>query len=699
MSWSRQIFKRGVGILLIVILLNLYWILPNIYSIIVESGVVINSKINLLFSPEATIRSQSFNDLNNIVIGKNFLFDWRAFNYETNQYSDLMQVWSSHLATGYALISLYVFTLLSVLGAIFSFFKKDKVGISVFAIALYSLFFLSGGNFGSKVFEEALRMPFTKFSILLIFALSYFFGYFILRVISLYKSRFARVFVGVSLFLAISLLLVNSVLPMFNGGLISPIVRRELPHEYIELFDGFKGKDGRVATLPLNTLWGWNYHSWKYEGSGFLTYGLSNPILMRDFDRWSAYNETFFDQASFALYGNNPEVFSDTLKKYKIKYLVLDESIINAGGGNKLLYIDQIKKLLVSNVGIKKDQQFGFLSVYETNFNSSEVIAINRYTINNTDLTYSEVDPIYPDVGDYIQSDGVTPAFSISSESAAIKGDLTFGGFKSGYNCDLMKLGSVSKKVGVNGITYESSDNGIECDFFEFPTLLHSQGYRLRIKGKNLAGRSLKIYLQNWVTNRIDLEELLPIGEFDESFVILPKGEVTGNEVGYSLNLETRSFGKIASENIVTSIEFYPVDTNYLDSLGGQSSQVVNNNLKIQNVEKQGNWLYKVETTGSGLLELGQGFDRGWVAFQLTGSILETLKHVKVNSWSNGWLVEGTRQQALVNSSEGSPNAYSLVPSASVFIFFWPQLLEWGGALLGIISFIILASKRRKNVS
>lgn len=721
MSRSKQTFKRGVGVISIVILLNLYWILPNIYSITTQSGVVINSKINQLFSPEATIRSQSFSDLSNVLINKSFLFDWRAFNYDSNKFTDLLQVWNIHLSQGYALMSIYIFATVSVLGLIFSVFKKDKVGISVFAVSLYGVFFLTGHNFGSKVFEEALRMPFTKFSIPLMFALAYFFGYFFLRLVSLFKGPFTRVFVGTAVILTISILLINSALPMFNGGLISPIVRRNFPKEYVQLFDWFKGKDGRIATLPLNTLWGWDYHSWNlpagrqgYEGSGFLTYGLGNPLFVRDFDRWSAYNETFFNQASFALYANNPQAFLDTLKKNKVKYLVLDESIINAGSSNKLLYIDQIKKILESSQSIKKDQNFGFLSIYETNFDVNEVTAINKYTKINADLTHSQVDPIYSTVGDYVQTGSAIPSVKIASVGGVVKADLSLGGFKSGYNCDLEKVGTVSKKVVSGGVVYSSTNGGVECDFFEFPTLAHSQGLSLHIKGKNIAGRSLKIYLQNWVTNRIDLEELLPTGDFDKTFAILPKAEVTGKEVGYSLNLETRSFGKIASENIVEKIEFYPVDASYIskptnitiDSLQEENLQasVGNNDLEILSVQKQGTWLYKVETTGSGLLELGQGYDQGWKAFpnfnyQLSvfnyQSIInfpifnKELEHKKVSSWSNGWEVNSAN--CLNDNSLNTGNC-------KLIIVFWPQLLEWGGAILGMISLVFITSKRRNNI-
>ncbi|MGB9598799.1 MAG: hypothetical protein ACPLZH_03075, partial [Minisyncoccales bacterium] len=35
--------------------------------------------------------------------------------------------------------------------------------------------------------------------------------------------------------------------------------------------------------------------------------------------------------------------FENVLSKYQVSYLLLDESIINAGGDNKLLYIPEIK--------------------------------------------------------------------------------------------------------------------------------------------------------------------------------------------------------------------------------------------------------------------------------------------------------------------------------------------------------------------
>jgi hypothetical protein len=208
----------------------------------------------------------------------------------------------------------------------------------------------------------------------------------------------------------------------------------------------------------------------------------------------------------------------------------------------------------------------------------------------------------------------------------------------------------------------------------------------------------------------VDKEELLQMGEFDQKYLILTTGK--GNELGYTLNLETRSFGKIASENTVSVIEFYPLDTDYpptfkdtvlqvfdpeaqtrrgeYSNMQGQSLLASEkNNLEIKSVKKQGNWLYRVEATGAGLLELGQGYGEGWKAFAVSSyqlpvvnytvelpNLKQELQHVKVNSWANGWMVD----------TQNCSNENSLkTDNCKLIIVFWPQLLEWGGALLGVM--------------
>ena len=76
----------------IAVFLNSYWILPNIYSIDTQSGVISNSNINRLFSPEAFLRNRDYGDFKDILLQKNFLFGWRNFDFAKNQFVDLLDV-------------------------------------------------------------------------------------------------------------------------------------------------------------------------------------------------------------------------------------------------------------------------------------------------------------------------------------------------------------------------------------------------------------------------------------------------------------------------------------------------------------------------------------------------------------------------------------------------------------------------------
>jgi hypothetical protein len=621
LNLSKNIFKRSLILVIITVFLNLYWILPNIYSVINQSQTIINAKINVLFSPEASYRNLGYEGLNNILIQKSFLFDWRAFDYTKNQFGDLMQVWNSHLNTFGVVPTLYLLSGLCILGAVLSLLRKNKIGIAVLAISIYSLFFLMGGAKGSEVLSEALRMPFTKFSIIFDFCLAFFFGYFFFRFISFVRPKFLKLFFGILLLVTVPSALIFTTVPMFNGGLISPIVRRNLPSEYIQLFDWFKNNsEGRVAVLPMINLWGWDYHSWNYEGSGFLTYGIKNPLLVRDFDRWSSDNEDFYTEASFALYANEPQNFINILQKYQVKYLILDESVINAGG--------ETKKTLVSSPAISKEAQFGFLGVYKINVPEEEVSA-----------------PTYQ-TGSFMQSSSSADSGMVSSVKNPVVENLSQDrGQKSAVNCDLLKSGNVDKKVTDGVILYTASDGGVSCDYFDYPDIKYSQTFALRVAGENTFGRSLKIYLFNQATGQADLQELLPAGRFDKYYLINSKN-ITG--AGYGLSLETRSFTGVPSVNLLTKIEIYPVKDPVLQ--GGYGFQ---NNLKILNIKKYDTWAYKVDVQGGGLMQLGQGFEKGWVAF----SNFHLLEHTKVDSWANGWIVpRGT---------------------STVYIFFWPQLLEF----------------------
>jgi len=719
---GRGKLKRGINLILLTLSLNIFWLAPNIYYVIKESSTVSNSQINSTFSSEAFLQSRAFGNIKDLGLLKNFPFNWREYNFGSGSFEDQMSPWISHLKEPWVVNIGYLITSFATLGIVVALFRKSKYALSFLPILIISIVFWINENppftelfsflrQNIPLFAESLRFPFTKFSILLTTSLSVFLAFssqLVLRIFAKIKMGF----VFVLLFVTAS---VYFMLPIFKGGLIDSSMRVKIPTEYFQMFDWFNSQDhnARVAKLPIQSFWGWDYHLWGYQGAGFTWFGIPQPTLNREFDRWGLYNEDFYYQASGALYSGNTEAFYNVLKKYQVKYLLLDESIINAGGKPDILYISQIKNMIANLSGdIHEVARFNFLTVYETNFDIGDkyISAPREYSAVSTDMTYAKVDPIYATYGDYVDSHGTSFPFvnldnrgsiKISvlntlqatdsgelifknakrsdqvdiNTSNAIKIDLsTNNGFDEAHNCDLKSEGSVTRSFVSGGVVYRAEGGGVSCDYVNLPNLKYSQGYVLHIKGENKEGRSLKIYLINYETERADLEELLPEGKFDKTYFIYPS-ILTGS--GYTLDFETRSYGNITSENLISNIEFYPVDYAMMASYMGKSPssvEKVQNELTILDVKKHGTWKYTVNVSGTGLVALGQGYEDGWMALSKVSGKWKILDHFKVNSWANGW-----------NVSE----------SGTVCIIFWPQILEWGGLFVGGITLLVLTLKKK----
>jgi len=139
------------------------------------------------------------------------------------------------------------------------------------------------------------------------------------------------------------------------------------------------------------------------------------------------------------------------------------------------------------------------------------------------------------------------------------------------------------------------------------------------------------------------------------------------------------------------SARFYPVPLTWLQKIKIGNNEIIDNNIEIGDVKKWGTGIYRVKVGGSGLLVLNQGYDEGWVAFQWNKpfDLAQGLRHVQVNGWANGWIVE-----TIPGLAAGATQ------SRDILIFYWPQWLEWVGLglLVGgglVFGFKIL--KDRKN--
>lgn len=373
------LLKRSLILILVTLIINSFWLLPNLYFIFSHGSEVIGSKIHRLFTYEAISQGRIFANPKDMVLIKNFLFNWGEL-INGKSFGPLLDEWQKHLA--YPLVSAigYLFFAFIIFGFIFSLLKKDGKQIVFIPLLLISYFFLIVLNPSlEKIYlwltkipflHEALRFPFTKFSIILIFTYAIFFAYGLNCLGKVLIERFRR---KKKIILSVFLVIVSSLLiifmwPAFLGNFISPSMKIKIPNEYFQLFKwSSQQEDGRVLKLPLHTFWGWNYHDWGYQGAGFTWFGIKQPTLDREFDRWNSENEESYQELSYALYSKNLSLFNDLLAKYQIKYLLLDKSIIAPEQEKNVLFFDETEKLLSSNQNIELIKEFGFIKIYRFN--------------------------------------------------------------------------------------------------------------------------------------------------------------------------------------------------------------------------------------------------------------------------------------------------------------------------------------------
>lgn len=343
---KKDLIKPSIFIIAVTLFVNLFWLVPNLYFVFNHSDYVPTAKTNLIFSEEAFLTNQKYGNPVDIFLNKGFLFDWQIRN-PNYTFEPIMGKWDTHMDNPIVLsIALLCFALI-ILGILYSIYKRQKYLVPLVGVLAFAGVIIMGTNppFGDvwdilisriSVLQEAIRFPFTKFSILFIFAQASFLAIGVYVVAKFLSSRVKFQFGYV--FALLFLLLISFVyaLPSFQGSFINKSLRLDIPKDYFELFNYFNDQDKseRIANFPVNTLFGWFYTDWGYQGSGFLWYGIEQPILDRDFDRWYTTLENYYDEISSAVYTNDSNALRDVFKQYAIDWIVIDEHVTSSSEDN-----------------------------------------------------------------------------------------------------------------------------------------------------------------------------------------------------------------------------------------------------------------------------------------------------------------------------------------------------------------------------
>lgn len=417
----KEKILNSLKILIIVFLTNAFWLLPLSLFTLKNVDTTIKAKGNLMTTEPVFLRNNKFGNFRDLIQLKGYWFDFTDFDQWGNAVF-LLENWKTHFQNPLINSLSFIYFTLLLLGIISIFVLKKlpsemkRAHHSILALFLLSCFILLGSNpplgfiydflrENLPLFGQVFRSSFTKwivpyslfYSLLLTFGLAFLF--------SIFKKKIWQRLVAGVFFLS----LIFYSLPSFTGNFFYSRLRVVIPDAYFQLFDYFKNEapqNSRIANLPQHSFYGWQWNDWGYRGSGFIWYGIKQPILDRAFDVWSEDSERYYWQLQAALDKKDIVVLENVLAQYDVDYLLLDESIINRNTKKPFNY-QAMKDLLLSSEQIKLIEQFDFISLYtfsdlEKSREKNFVSLYKDLAIISNEYRFSWEDQSFTDFHDYL---------------------------------------------------------------------------------------------------------------------------------------------------------------------------------------------------------------------------------------------------------------------------------------------------------
>lgn len=694
----QKILPNALFLIFTTVAVNAFWLLPNIYAMYAHGEDVRTSKVNSLFSDEAFAKNQKYGTIADVALLRGFLFDWQLRDPKTNTDVDVLAAWKQHFAYSPVIPTIgYAVFVLSLAGIGICIVKRNTLGLAFVPLFILPFLFLTNDTWPAMLIlqkfrtihpmlGEALRFPFTKFSLLFASAMSLYAGIGVIVVLNKVKQPI----LSASTKIFLSGFLLWYFLPGFTGQLIHPAMRITIPKNYFDLFAFLRTKpnENRVAVLPAASFWNWVNYRWGYQGAGFLQFGIPQPILDRDYDRWSRFNENYYWELSKAIYSKDISAIHGVIKKYDIRYVIFDESVFDREHG-RATFVEEIKGMLGEIKDIKKIWGEGKLTLYErTGASQSFIKLAGVLPTVSPPYRWTDNDTAYQSLGDYLSGQGKPQ--SLFTKRSTDERDLDLAPFatpsvlvfeatvggqlapESVVPCGIAGGGTASAKV-LDGFLRFKSLNQRNCLSFAAPSLSHKEGYLVAVESRHITGRPLLFALINETAKHTELETYL--GDSKTDYFVLPPLAPDG--LGYSVYLSNDSIGRYETINDIKRISFYTLPYNELvkyregpEGLEGQGE------LKKMKVDHPNPAFYKItlDSQNPATLILSQSYHDGWKAFAVGKGFQEIKNRVLVNNWENGWILDGDE--------------------TTIILFFLPQLLQWIGFGLLPIPFLVLFLKR-----
>jgi len=519
-------FKNLFFSLIIIFAVNSFWLLPQFYTVRFSANVTKQSKINQLATETIVNKNIEKGRLVYLARLENFYYDLRDINQEY-----LFSPWKNHFDNKFLYALSFIPFVFATVGVVFGRKKYDIPLATVFVFTF--LIFMSGTAPLSFLWEvireisilgQVFRSPFTKFVFPYVLVMSYFFilglDVFIIRVKGLFfKNRLQ----DIPLFLTaliVSLTIVLTSLPAFSGNYFLPQMKLELPKQYSELFEYFEGldKNKRIAPMPDYTFWGWYQNNWGYDGSGFIWYGIEQPVISRTFDVWSKESESYFWEMKRAVETQSVENFKNILNKYDIDYLLVDRSSVSITSADLDTQYGRVSGIIRNIGNINLVKSIDDIDIYEVllddfrkNFTYSSSGFLNAYP----GYEVTDQDSAYSFFGDYLfdgknDPDVIFPFIDFTTQTERFD-----RGWKITEDSEHFIITREINGVGLENFILEDNNSLLEAKIFdgenitylETPVNVEVRDDEIRVVVKKVLVESFPILDVELVNCRNNLEE------------------------------------------------------------------------------------------------------------------------------------------------------------------------------------------------
>lgn len=629
--------RHSSKILISIFLINSFWLLPFLYFLTTNSHHPRQALANIIASQETIDRNINRGHLSDFALLRGYYT-----NFPTPE-SNILTPWTDYLAHPLPLISGYILFSLVLFGLIISLVKPSAQKISIVLIFLLSSIallsatppfsylgsLLRSSDFLSQVF----RSPWTKFISPAIFSFTLLFATSTNFLLTKLSAKFSFL-----LFTCLTSLITIFSFPSFTGHFFSPSIRQNIPQNYLDLIAYFKNvpPNARIANLPQGPLWGWTQYAWGYTGSGFLWYGLEQPVLDRAFDVWQLSNQQYYLDLHLALDRRDPKLIETILKKYNIEYVLFDNQVISPYDQPAAKLSLATPNLLSQVPNLHLLQNFASLSLYRYHLPTSPYLSPNP-----DDIFFSAPSP-YPQPDNSIPINPISPSYT----------------------------SPISHGISFSDNFYSLTSQNSHLPFvFTFENFVLNQSYKLSITTRHHSGHPLNIAILIDEDQTQPLFSQIPISSDWQTHTFTIPGLYSPDfSHTVSVYLDNPSFNSLPTRNDIRSV--------YLSPAPIIPTPIPTTNRLYPSYQASNNYFFyhlQIPAPPSSYLVLPQSFDPGWLAFYFDGFRPVFLTdHTLANNWANSWQLPSD----------------IVARSSDIYILFWPQLLQFLGFLLLPIPFL-----------